>query len=205
MKRIFGSVFRFLKRNVYYVLLIVSIAAIGTMVTIAVIANNNLPVLEDPIDDPVVEDPIDDPVAGDPIVFIMPVTNYTLGMEYSGSLPVFHSTLGEYRIHKGIDFKAEKGTDALAVYDGTVQSVTTDVLNGTVIVLKHNDDLFTVYKSLAANPPVKAGDRIMKGDVIGKVSDTALNEILEGSHLHFEVLYKGVNVDPADYLPSESK
>jgi murein DD-endopeptidase MepM/ murein hydrolase activator NlpD len=42
---------------------------------------------------------------------------------------------------------------------------------------------------------------VKKGENIGSVGNTAVFESLDESHLHFEVLIDGKNVDPRDYLP----
>lgn len=212
MKNFFGSCVRFMKRNIYYVLLAVCILTIGTLVTIAIInENRSIPAVNDtPTTNP---SPSDDgngnkeetPVGNDPVLFGMPLAEYTLGMEHSGENLIFNSTLKQFQTHNGIDFKAEAGADVYAVYDGVIESVTGDVLNGTVVVIKHNDDLKTTYRSLDGDVNVKVGDKVRQGDVIGTVSDSAFNEILEGAHIHLEVSYKGDAVDPADYLPFDNK
>ena len=211
MKKFFGSCARFMKRNIYYVLLAVCILIIGTLVTIAVInENKTVPVInENPQDqtpggDDGSGDNTEDPTVNtDPIIFQMPLGEYTLGMEHSGDNLIFNATLKQFQTHNGIDFKAEAGSDVFAVYDGTVESITNDVLNGTVVVI--NDDLKTTYRSLGSELNIKVGDKVRSGDVIGKVSDSAFSEILEGAHIHLEVSYKGESVDPADYLPFDNK
>ena len=43
------------------------------------------------------------------------------------------------------------------------------------------------------------------GPEIGTAGNTALNEIADGAHLHFEVLKDGKNVDPMEYLDDAIK
>ncbi len=205
MKSFFGSCLGFLKRNVYYVLLAVSILLIGAMITYAALSNstNTPPVIEEPgPGDPGGNDP--DPVDTEPVVFIMPLDDFTVGMQFSMTELVFNPTLKRFRVHSGLDLKTEQGADVYAVYDGVVESVESAGVDGTVITLKHNDELTTVYKSLESDPPVSAGDRIKKGDVIGKAG-TSISSILEGAHVHIEVIYQGEYADPAEYLPFENK
>lgn len=208
MKSKMASFSRFLKRNIYYLLLILCIAVIATIITVTLVNANR-----DPITDVVVppdqgEVPNPDPTP-DPedtaIIFDAPVRVGEIGMDYSATEFVFSSTLNQFRVHKGIDFIAEAGTDVYAAYEGTVESVSTDVINGTMIVIKHNDELKTVYKSLDREPLVAVGDRVRKGDVIGKVSDSACFEVAEGAHLHFEVLKNGELTDPYVYLLNSEK
>lgn len=213
MKNFFGSCARFMKRNIYYVLLAVCILIIGTLVTIALVnENRTVPVINEPTADQ--NRPSDSngddieansPVGDEPVLFQMPLAEYTLGMEHSGNNLIFNTTMKQFQTHNGIDFKAEAGSAVYAVCDGVIESVTNDVLNGTVIVIKHSDDLKTTYRSLAGEVDVKVGDKVRTGDLIGTVSDSAFNEILEGAHLHLEVSYQGKPADPADYLPFDNK
>lgn len=215
MKKFFLSCGRFLKRNVYYVVLVASVLAIGALVAVSISMSQAGPVLEvpdssletpddssqDPGTDP--EDP-DEPTDTDPIVFTLPLETYTLGTDYSGSEFVYSATLKEFTQHTGVDFKAEEGASVLAAYEGVVESVTYSLLDGATVVIKHNDELFTVYSSLAEEVHVEAGDRVKAGDVIGTVA-TCYNELLEGPHLHFEVLYQNAAVDPMEYFVLSEK
>lgn len=216
MKKFFVSCGRFLKRNVYYVILVASVLAIGALVAVSVSMSQAGPVLElpessqpdDSSQNQTPEDPDDDdpdqPTDTDPIVFILPLESYTMGTDYSGSEFVYSATLKEFTQHTGVDFKADEGTPVLAVYEGVVESVTQSLLDGTTVVIKHNDELFTVYQSLDSEVQVEKGDRVKAGDIIGKVA-TCYNELLEGPHLHFEVLFQSAAVDPMEYFDLEEK
>lgn len=140
-----------------------------------------------------------------PIVFVSPVANYTIGMIYAENEVIYNSTLKEWSTHLGVDFIAERGANVVAVYAGTVESITYNVLEGTVITIKHNDTLTTVYKSLGQDIEVSVGEKVTQSQVIGRVSDSATSESKQGPHLHFEVLEKGKNVDPAKYLTNAGK
>lgn len=208
MKSKMASFGRFLKRNIYYLLLILCIAVIATIITVTLVNANRDPIADVvvPPDQSEVPDPDPTPDPEDTaIIFDAPVRVGEIGMDYSATEFVFSSTLNQFRVHKGIDFIAEAGTDVYAAYEGTVESVSTDVINGTMIVIKHNDELKTVYKSLDREPLVAVGDRVRKGDVIGKVSDSACFEVAEGAHLHFEVLKNGELTDPYVYLLNSEK
>lgn len=140
-----------------------------------------------------------------PIVFVSPVANYTLGMTYAENELLYNSTLNEWSTHLGVDFIAERGTSVVAVYAGVVESVTYNILDGTVITIKHNDTLTTIYKSLGQDSEVLVGDKVAQGQVIGRVSDSATSESRQGPHLHFEVIEKGVHIDPSKYLANSTK
>ena len=70
---------------------------------------------------------------------------------------------------------------------------------------KNGGGIVVVYASLASEIPVKVGDEVVKGSVIGKVSNTAKSEASDGPHLHLEVLLDGDSVDPALYLDISEK
>ena len=49
------------------------------------------------------------------------------------------------------------------------------------------------------------GDEIAAGDVIGKIGDSAVSELADEPHLHFEMTVNDVSVNPLDYITEESK
>ncbi len=101
------------------------------------------------------------------------------------------------RFHKGIDIDGKKGDIIRAAADGKVVFSGYMRGYGKVIVIKHNDDFSTVYAHNSVNL-VKKGDYVKKGQPIARVGSTGR---ATGSHLHFEVRYRGKAVDPMDYLP----
>lgn len=139
------------------------------------------------------------------ITFVMPVNNGEIIKDFSNTALKYNSTLKQWEAHKAVDIKGADDADVMAVYDGTVESVETTYLSGTVVTIKHNNSLQTVYASLAENVQVKAGDNVKKGQVIGKVSNSAKSESADGNHLHFEVWKDGVKVDPNLYLTTSEK
>ena len=113
---------------------------------------------------------------------------------------MFNQTLGVYTGHMGIDFGAEAGAQVVAVYDGTIESITTSYLQGTTITVNHGNGLKTVYNSIDAIESLSEGDSVVKGEVIGSVSDNNRQEYKDGPHLHFEVLKDEVKIDPNEYI-----
>ena len=89
--------------------------------------------------------------------------------------------------------------------DGKVTEVTYNYLMGNIVKLDVGGGITVVYASLASDVPVKVGDEVTKGSVIGKVSNTAKSESNDGPHLHLEVLLDGELVDPALYLDLAEK
>ncbi len=95
--------------------------------------------------------------------------------------------------HTGIDIDAPIGIEVKAALDGVVMLV--DEQNqdfGKVIVLRHANDVRTVYAHLS-EILVKEGDQVKQGDIIGKTGDTGK---ATAPHLHFEVWENGKPVDP---------
>lgn len=119
--------------------------------------------------------------------------------EFSKDTPVFHQSIGEYKTHNGVDFASEIGESVAASADGVVETVYMDTL-GCSVRIDHGDGLFTVYSNLDDKPTVAPGDSVKKGDVIGHVGNTALGDLCQDPHLHFEVILDGKYQDPAEYL-----
>lgn len=100
------------------------------------------------------------------------------------------------RIHGGLDIAAPLGTAVRAPADGVVIAAGPYPYYGQVIFLDHGGGFTTRYGHLSA-AEVKKGDRVERGDIIGRVGATGL---ATGSHLHYEVRINGVPVDPYNYL-----
>ncbi len=99
---------------------------------------------------------------------------------------------GETQFHKGADIAAEKGSKIFAVFDGKVKTAENDPSYGNYIVLEHNDGLCTLYAH-CDKLLVEKGGSVKAGDSIAEVGETG---DADGSHLHFEVLKNGENIDP---------
>jgi len=70
-----------------------------------------------------------------------------------------------------------------------------------VVVIQHDDGFASMAAHLDdafARPPVRAGDRVARGDVVGYVGMTG---ITTGPHLHFALHVAGAPVDPLSVLP----
>ena len=129
--------------------------------------------------------------------FSLPVSGDII-IDYSDSVPVFSQTMNDYRTHLGVDILAPLGTEVTAVADGVVTNVWNDPFMGTCITVEHSGNAVSVYKNL--DPDVKdgiiIGASVKAGDVIGAVGESAMNEIAEEPHLHYELKVNGAHVDP---------
>lgn len=102
-----------------------------------------------------------------------------------------HFGMRYYRFHYGTDIDLVTGDSILAVFDGQVRYVDYYHGYGNVIVIRHYNGLETVYAHLSevtvcANNYVKAGELIGYGGNTGRST---------GSHLHFEMRYRGAAFD----------
>ena len=141
----------------------------------------------------------------DPLSFISPVSG-TVVKEHSLELPVFSITLGEWRVHTGIDISCEEGSGVFASEAGVVSGIYSDPMLGYTVEITHRDDIKTRYSNLSSDiGELKVGDTVACGERIGSVGDTSVSELAEEPHLHFEVLLKDVKVNPMDYICEESK
>lgn len=115
---------------------------------------------------------------------------------FSGSAPVFSESMGDWRLHQGVDFLTETSVEVLAAADGIVEDVYDDGLMGMSILLLHSDGTRTLYQSLDINPEVVKGMAVTKGHIIGRTGNTANAESLLGYHLHYSVIKDGAYVEP---------
>lgn len=113
----------------------------------------------------------------------------------------YDETMGDWRVHDGVDIAAGLGTQVRAPAGGTVSDLYTDDLMGTTVVILHADGVMSTCANLAAPVGVEIGDTVMTGDIIGSVGRTAIAESREESHLHLSMTKDGVSVDPLEYLP----
>lgn len=113
---------------------------------------------------------------------------------------IYSRTLEHWTTHSGVDIESPLGTEVHAVMSGTVEDVYKDDRIGVTVVISHSNGVSTLYASLKEEPPVKKGDKVNKGDVIGYVGKTAVSECADRSHLHFEYIKDGKTLNPREYV-----
>lgn len=104
-----------------------------------------------------------------------------------------HPILNTWRQHNGIDFAAPTGTAVRAVGDGVVEFAGQQSGYGNIIIVKHRNDLSTVYAHLS-RMDVRVGQSVAQSQFIGAVGSTGW---ATGPHLHFEYRLNGEYTDPA--------
>ncbi|HWK73052.1 MAG TPA: M23 family metallopeptidase [Povalibacter sp.] len=125
-----------------------------------------------------------------------------------GGRPVSHGWISSYfgkrtdpftgrnAYHRGIDFAAPAGSEAVAVASGVVTYAKERFGYGKTVEINHGNGYVTRY---AHNQRllVAPGDTIQKGQPIALIGSTGRST---GPHLHFEVLKQGRAVDPMSFV-----
>lgn len=119
---------------------------------------------------------------------------------FSVSELTYNETMGDWRIHDGVDIAAAQGTSVVSACAGTVIAVDDTDLMGTQVVIDHHNGYQTTYANLQVNPLAATGDSVESGQAIGAVGTTALADSALEPHLHFSVSYNGDVIDPMAYL-----
>ena len=132
--------------------------------------------------------------------FVSPIDNTEIIKDYARDNLVYSETLKEWITHLGVDLKAEKATAVKAAEDGTVKAIKNDPRYGLTIIIQHSKEYQTLYANLLTTEFVSEGEKVKKGQTIGTVGDTAIYEIVDDPHLHFELIKHGVNQNPVDYI-----
>ncbi len=104
---------------------------------------------------------------------------------------VFSDTMQDFRTHNGVDIAATLGEKVLCYTDGKVSKITDDPFMGTSVEITHDAGIVSVYRNLAKEVLVEVGAELKAGDSIGTVGETALLEIADKPHLHFELWMNG--------------
>ena len=100
------------------------------------------------------------------------------------------------KFHYGMDFSSPQGTPVYAAGDGVV--IRADDASsgyGNHIRIDHGYGYVTLYGHLSAYN-VRAGQRVKRGDLIGKVGSTGRSE---APHLHYEVMKNGEHINPIHF------
>ncbi|WP_130904907.1 MULTISPECIES: M23 family metallopeptidase [unclassified Pseudomonas] len=108
-----------------------------------------------------------------------------------------HPILHRIRNHRGIDFGARTGTPVYATASGIVGEAKKNSRGyGQQIVVQHGLGFSSRYAHLS-HLSVKAGDYVAKGTLLGQSGNSGRST---GPHLHYEVLYRGKNLDPLNFV-----
>ncbi len=131
-------------------------------------------------------------IARIPSVMPINIKDYTMSSGYGFRRdPVY----GTAKFHEGLDFAAATGTPVFATADAVVEVAERKDAYGNCIDLNHGYNYVTRYAHLS-QILVKPGQHVKRGEMIGKVGSTGKST---GSHLHYEVRFKGEPQNPVHY------
>lgn len=125
----------------------------------------------------------------------MPVRSGYMSSNYGYRTDPF---TGRAAFHGGIDFAGPVGTHVFAVAPGIVTFAGVKAGYGNLVEISHGDGMSTRYAH-AHRLAVKEGELVAKDQLIAYMGSTGRST---GSHLHYEVLRNGKQVDPATYIAS---
>lgn len=134
-----------------------------------------------------------------PNQFIKPIEGEEISNFSMDSL-IYSNTLQEWITHRGIDIKAEKGTEVKAAKAGKVKLINNDPRYGVSITIEHNEGFTTVYSCMLDTADLKEGDSVEQGQTVGHIGNSGVFEVSDGMHLHFEMLKNGDYVNPDIYI-----
>lgn len=100
------------------------------------------------------------------------------------------------KMHKGVDYRAPRGTPVVAAGPGVVRFARRKSGYGRVVMIDHGHGVQTRYAHLQTID-VDRGDRVSSGTQIGTVGSTGR---ATGPHLHFELRIDGEPYDPIQVL-----
>jgi len=136
-----------------------------------------------------------------PVIYIKPVAGY-VSKSHNPDTPEYSIAMNDYRTHMGVDIDSDVGVKVKAVADGVISDIYDDPLMGKTVVIDHAENIQSIYMNLQDALPknITVGTTVKAGDVIGGVGETALIEIYDVPHLHFEMKKDGSYTDPLEYI-----
>jgi murein DD-endopeptidase MepM/ murein hydrolase activator NlpD len=99
--------------------------------------------------------------------------------------------------HYGTDIVTIANEVVKTTLEGTVVMATWTLETGWVIQIQHQNNLISVYKH-NAELLKRVGDFVKVGEAIAVVGNSG--ELTTGPHLHFELWYNGIPINPEDYI-----
>lgn len=135
------------------------------------------------------------PYSGD---FTLPMGSDII-KDFSNGEMVESKTMGDWRVHNGVDFGGSAGNDVSAVSDGKITKVYDDVFWGTVVEIDHGNGMTARYCGMKTGTCLPEGTQVEKGEKIGTLGHIPV-EISDEDHLHLEILIDGETVDPLEAL-----
>lgn len=115
---------------------------------------------------------------------------------YFGYRPSPFGGRGRVEFHRGLDIGAPTGTPIVTPADGIVLSTMWNSGYGLIMTINHGYGVVTRYAHLSKTY-VEPGQAVRRGEPVAAVGRSGRTT---GSHLHYEVILKGIPVNPMRFL-----
>jgi hypothetical protein len=114
------------------------------------------------------------------------------------SMPVFGKLWSVFKkTHNGLDVDIKTGDSIHTIFDGKVRYAQYNKGGfGNLVIVRHKNGLESYYAHFS-KLLVKPGQDVKSGDVIGLGGSTGRSK---GPHLHFEVRYHDLAIDPLSFI-----
>lgn len=110
---------------------------------------------------------------------------------------------GKYYSSRGIDVTLNNEEFMVsASSSGKVIKKTNDPTYGLTILIESPNNTIFSYSSLASSP-LKEGDKVKKGALVGYAGECDFGKELKSKHLHFEVYYNKTPINPLNVFNKE--
>jgi murein DD-endopeptidase MepM/ murein hydrolase activator NlpD len=103
---------------------------------------------------------------------------------------------GKKSIHEGVDIKGRRGAEIRSTADGVVTKAFKNGGYGKYVEINHGNGYVTAFAHMQSYL-VKKGDRVKRGQVIGKVGSSGRST---GPHLHYEIRLHKKPVSPDKFM-----
>lgn len=134
---------------------------------------------------------------GNNIPSIQPVINKQLTLLTAGYGTILNPFYRTLKSHQGVDYTVAEGSSIFATADGTVKEISDKSSTlGKTIVIDHGNGYQTSYSHLLSTL-VSRGQKVQRGDIIALSGNSGLSL---APHLHYEVRYNGIRIDPIHYF-----
>lgn len=126
-----------------------------------------------------------------------PVINKQLTLLTAGYGTIINPFYRTLKSHQGVDYTVGEGSSIFATADGIVKEISDkNSTLGKTIIIDHGNGYQTSYSHLLS-VGVRRGQKVQRGDIIALSGNSGLSL---APHLHYEVRYNGMRIDPIHYF-----
>lgn len=126
-----------------------------------------------------------------------PVINKQLTLLTAGYGTIINPFYRTLKSHQGVDYTVGEGSSIFATADGVVKEISDkNSTLGKTIIIDHGNGYQTSYSHLLS-VGVRRGQKVQRGDIIALSGNSGLSL---APHLHYEVRYNGMRIDPIHYF-----